>query len=109
MRFVPPRSRRAHLAGIIGALGQSLRHRPSRLGACLHRAAELFRRRGLVLLFSDLRRVAAEDVRAAIRVAAVRVHAGTSALRATRGAGGPAAEAGSTLRPWWPCWPSRRA
>ncbi len=62
VRFVPPRSRRAHLAGIIGALGQSLRHRPSRLGACLHRAAELFRRRGLVILLSDLIPSAEEDL-----------------------------------------------
>lgn len=36
-------------------------------------------------LESDLRRVAAEDVRAAIRAAGVRVHADTSALRAARG------------------------
>ena len=51
---VPARSRRAHLAGIIGALSRSLQHRPSRLGACLHRVAEMLRRRGLVILLSDL-------------------------------------------------------
>ncbi len=39
-------------------------------------------------LESDLRRVAAEDVRAAIRAAAVRVHADAAALRAARGASG---------------------
>jgi len=52
--YVPPRSKRRHLAGLLGALSGALRHRPSRLGHCLHRAAELFPRRGLAILFSDL-------------------------------------------------------
>jgi len=52
--YVPARSKRAHLAGLLGVLARALRHRPSRIGWSLHRAAELFPRRGLVILFSDL-------------------------------------------------------
>lgn len=51
--FVRPRSRRTQLPTIIGALGQAMRSRPSRMVPCLHRAAELFPRRGLVILLSD--------------------------------------------------------
>ncbi len=51
---VPPRSKRSHLAAILGVLASSLRHQPSRIGHCLHRAAGVLRRRGLVILFSDL-------------------------------------------------------
>jgi len=52
--YVPPKSKRTHLAGLIGALSGAERHRPSRIGRSLHRAAELFPRRGLAILFSDL-------------------------------------------------------
>ena len=54
VRYVPPKSKRAHLGGILAALSAALRHRPSRLGFSLHKAAELFPRRGLAILFSDL-------------------------------------------------------
>jgi len=52
--YVPPRSRRSHLSGILAALSAGMRHRPSRLSFSIHRAAELFPRRGLAILFSDL-------------------------------------------------------
>jgi len=51
---VPPRSKRSHLAALLGVLASALRHRPSRLAYSLHRTADLMRRRGLVVLFSDL-------------------------------------------------------
>ena len=51
---VPARSKRSHLVAMLGVLAGSLRHRPSRLAHCLHRAADLLRSRGLVILFSDL-------------------------------------------------------
>ncbi len=51
---VPPHSKRSHLANLLGVLDSALRHRPSRLQNCLHRAAEMLRKRGLVILFSDL-------------------------------------------------------
>ena len=54
IRYVPPRSRRSHLAGVIGALTEAERDRPSRISRSLHKAAELFRRRGLVVVLSDL-------------------------------------------------------
>ncbi|KPK65094.1 MAG: hypothetical protein AMK73_03945 [Planctomycetes bacterium SM23_32] len=56
---VPAKSKRSHLVAILGVLAGSLRHRPSRLAACLHRAADLVRSRGVVILFSDL--IPAED------------------------------------------------
>ena len=52
--LVPPRSKRSHLVAMLGVLARSLRHRPSRLPRCLHRAADMVRRRGLVIIFSDL-------------------------------------------------------
>jgi uncharacterized protein (DUF58 family) len=52
--YVQPRSRRDHLAAILSALSKAQRHRASRLSYSLHRAAELFPRRGLAILFSDL-------------------------------------------------------
>ncbi len=52
--LVPARSKRSHLADILGVLTSSMRHRPSRLSHCLHRAAEQLCKRGLVILFSDL-------------------------------------------------------
>ena len=52
--YVPPRSKRQQLAGILGILARGSQHKPSRIGFCLHKAAELFRRRGLAILFSDL-------------------------------------------------------
>ncbi len=51
---VPSRSKRAHLIAILGVLASAMQHRPSRLAHCLHRAADLLRKRGLVILFSDL-------------------------------------------------------
>jgi len=58
-RVVPPRSKRSHLVAVLGVLAAALRHRPSRLADCLHRAADMLRKRGLVILFSDL--IPAED------------------------------------------------
>ncbi len=51
---VPARSKHSHLVAILGVLASSLRHRPSRLTFSLHRAADMLKRRGLVVLFSDL-------------------------------------------------------
>ena len=56
---VSPRSRRTHLASLLGALSSSARHEPSRLAACLHRAAGLMPKRGLAIVLSDL--IPAED------------------------------------------------
>ncbi len=58
---VPARSKRSHLVAILGVLAGALRHRPSRLADCLHRAAELLRKRGVVILFSDLIPAEGED------------------------------------------------
>jgi len=52
--YVPPRSKRSHLAGLLGGLNKAHRNRRSRIGPCLHKAAEMFPRRGLAILFSDL-------------------------------------------------------
>ena len=57
--IVPAKSKRSHLVSILGVLASGLRHRPSRLAPCLHRAADVLRKRGLVILFSDL--IPAED------------------------------------------------
>jgi len=51
---VRARSKRSHLVALLGVLASALRHRPSRLAHCLHRAADMLRRRGLVIVFSDL-------------------------------------------------------
>jgi hypothetical protein len=51
---VPARCKRSHLVRILSVLDGALRHRPSRLAFCLHKAADLMRRRGLVVLISDL-------------------------------------------------------
>ncbi len=51
---VPPRCKRTHLADMLGVLAGSLRHEPSRLSHCLHRAAEMLGKRGLLIVFSDL-------------------------------------------------------
>jgi uncharacterized protein (DUF58 family) len=52
--ILAPRSKRSHLVAMLGVLARSLRHRPSRLAGCLHRAADMLRARGLVIVFSDL-------------------------------------------------------
>jgi uncharacterized protein (DUF58 family) len=54
INVVPARSKRSHLLALLGVLAGSLRHRPSRLSHCLHRAADTLRRRGVVIVFSDL-------------------------------------------------------
>jgi uncharacterized protein (DUF58 family) len=56
---VPARSKRSHLVAILGVLAGALRHRPSRIANCLHGAANLLRKRGVVILLSDL--IPAED------------------------------------------------
>jgi uncharacterized protein (DUF58 family) len=57
--YVPARSKRSHLAALLGVLAGALRHRPSRLAHCLHRSADMLTRRGLVIVLSDL--IPAED------------------------------------------------
>ncbi|NLW51493.1 MAG: DUF58 domain-containing protein [Candidatus Brocadiaceae bacterium] len=52
--LVPARSRRSHLAALLGVLAGALRHRPSRLAHSLHRSAGMLSRRGLVIVLSDL-------------------------------------------------------
>jgi uncharacterized protein (DUF58 family) len=52
--IVPARSKRSHLAVLLGVLVGSLRHRPSRVAQCLHRVADVLRKRGVVIIFSDL-------------------------------------------------------
>jgi len=54
VRYVPPKSKRVQLTAILAALSGAPRGRASRIGLSLHSAAELFRRRGLVILLSDL-------------------------------------------------------
>ncbi len=51
---VPARSKRAHLVALLAVLTSALRHRPSSLSRCLHRAADMLRKRGMVIIFSDL-------------------------------------------------------
>ncbi|MHC4481065.1 MAG: DUF58 domain-containing protein [Planctomycetota bacterium] len=58
---VPARSKRSHLVSLLGVLAGALRHRPSRIARCLHRAADILRKRGVVILFSDLIPPEAED------------------------------------------------
>jgi len=65
-RVVPARSKRSHLVAVLGVLAASMRHRPSRLSACLHRAADMLRKRGLVILFSDLIPAEGEDQEAVL-------------------------------------------
>ena len=50
----PPHSKRTHLVALLGLLTTAPRHHPSRLAHSLHRAAEMIKRRGLVIVFSDL-------------------------------------------------------
>jgi uncharacterized protein (DUF58 family) len=54
INVVPARSKRSHLVALLGVLAGALRHRPSRLAHCLHRAADTLRRRGVVIVLSDL-------------------------------------------------------
>ena len=75
--YVPAKSKRVHLGAILAALSAAQRHRPSALSRSLHSAAELFRRRGLVLLFSDLLpqpEESREDIMAALRHFTYRGH-----------------------------------
>lgn len=58
---VPAKSKRSHLVAVLGVLASALKHRPSRLSECLHRAADILRKRGLVILFSDLIPAEGED------------------------------------------------
>ncbi len=63
---VPARSKRSHLVAVLGVLAASMRHRPSRLSDCLHRAADMLRKRGLVILLSDLIPAEGEDQEAVL-------------------------------------------
>ena len=54
INVAPARCKRSHLVALLGLLISSRRHRPSRLAYCLHRAADMLNRRGLIIVFSDL-------------------------------------------------------
>jgi uncharacterized protein (DUF58 family) len=53
-RYVPPRSARKHLKVLLRELDQLEPGRVTDVGSCLGRMAERIRRRGLVMIFSDL-------------------------------------------------------
>jgi uncharacterized protein (DUF58 family) len=63
---VPAKSKRSHLIAILGVLAGALRHRPSRVSDCLHRAADVLRKRGVVILLSDLIPSEGEDQEAVL-------------------------------------------
>ncbi len=52
--YVPPRSVRSHLDVVLKTLSQGTAGGPTKLGPALHELAERIKRRGLVVLFSDL-------------------------------------------------------
>jgi uncharacterized protein (DUF58 family) len=52
--YLRPKSKRSHLAALLGALAQKPRDRMTHLAECINQAAGLCRDRGLVILFSDL-------------------------------------------------------
>jgi uncharacterized protein (DUF58 family) len=52
--YVPPRSVRSHLDVVLKTLSQGAAGGPTKLGPALHELAERIKRRGLVVLFSDL-------------------------------------------------------
>jgi len=54
LAFVPARSTRSHLDVLLKALDSGRPQGPTRLGPSLHELAERIKRRGLVVLFSDL-------------------------------------------------------
>jgi len=66
-RVVPPHSKRSHLIALLALLIQAPRHRPSRLADSLHRAADMIRRHGLVIVFSDLAPGDDEDEEAVLK------------------------------------------
>jgi uncharacterized protein (DUF58 family) len=54
LQYVPPRSVRSHLDVVLKSLSQGEPSGPTRLGSALHELAERIKRRGLVILLSDL-------------------------------------------------------
>ena len=54
LRYVPPRSVRSHLDVVLKTLAEGEPAGRTRLGPALHELAERIKRRGLVVLFSDL-------------------------------------------------------
>jgi uncharacterized protein (DUF58 family) len=52
--FLPPRSKRTHLVNILGTLARTRPQGKTGLAAILHELAERIRRRGLIILLSDL-------------------------------------------------------
>jgi uncharacterized protein (DUF58 family) len=54
IQYVPPRSVRSHLDVVLKCLAQGQPAGKTKLGPALHELAERIKRRGLVLLFSDL-------------------------------------------------------
>jgi len=54
LRYIPPRAMRSHLDVVLKALGGIEPGGRTRLGPALHELAERVKRRGLIILFSDL-------------------------------------------------------
>jgi uncharacterized protein (DUF58 family) len=54
LQYVPPRSVRSHLDVVLKSLSQGEPSGPTRLGPALHELAERIKRRGLLVLLSDL-------------------------------------------------------
>ncbi len=53
-RYIPPRAARKHLKILLSELDQLQPGQATDVGSCLHQMAERIRRRGLVMIFSDL-------------------------------------------------------
>jgi uncharacterized protein (DUF58 family) len=60
LRYLPARAVRSHLDELLKALGSATPQGRTRLGPALHELAERIKRRGLIILFSDLMDVPAE-------------------------------------------------
>jgi uncharacterized protein (DUF58 family) len=65
-RFLPPRSTRRHLAALLETLEESPSERETSIAVCLNALAERVRRRGLIILLSDLQDPDVEGVTAAL-------------------------------------------
>lgn len=53
-QFLPPKSKRSHLTNILATLAQTTPAGQTHLAACLHEIADRIRKRGLIILLSDL-------------------------------------------------------
>ena len=52
--FLPPKSKRSHLMNILGTLARTVPSAKTNLAAALHEVADRVRKRGLIILMSDL-------------------------------------------------------